>query len=350
MKKRISWLVLVLFMLSLVVTGCGGAKDAAPEKDAPTASEKKEPSKTYEIKIATWFDPSHPMVKSLEKFQEIVESKTEGNIKVKIFPSSQLGSEDTYIDSIKAGTVEMGVTGTMINTYAPLIAVAEKPYLFESWEHAEKAYFEEKVGDIMAEGIIDKAGFRVLGWAVNGWRMLSSSKKIESFEDLKGLRLRVPNVPYYIKMAEAWGCNPTPMSFSELFTALEQKVVDGQDNPYATVRASSFYEVQPYMVHTGHLFTPCPWILNEKFYQSLPEDYQKIVTEAAEEAIKYNWEISKANEDADIQFLKEQGVEIVIPDAEFKAKLMDSQKVNDQWWFDKYPGAEELCKKIDSLK
>ncbi|KJS84471.1 MAG: hypothetical protein JM58_10670 [Peptococcaceae bacterium BICA1-8] len=351
MKKRnVVFLLLLVFTLSLVLTACGGAKQEAPAPASTSTDAKVEPAKTYEIKVATWFDPTHPLVKSLEKFKEIIETKTEGNVKVSIFPSSQLGSEDTFIDSVKAGTVEMGISGTMINTYAPLIAVAEKPYLFQSWDHAKRAYFDEKIGDIMAEGIIDKAGFRVLGESVNGWRMISSSKKINTFEDLKGLRLRVPNVPYYIKMAEAWGATATPMSLAELFTALEQKVVDGQDNPYATVKTSSFYEVQPYMVHTGHLFTPNFWILNEKFFQSLSEDYQKIVEDAAVEAILYNWKISQENEEADMKFLEEHGVKIVMPDEEFKTKLVESQKVNDAWWFEKYPGSEELVKKIDSLK
>jgi len=340
MKKRsTALLVLLVFSLSLVLTACGGSKSADSEG-----------AKTYEIKVATWFDPGHPLIESLELFKEKVEAGTDGNVKVSIFPSSQLGSEDTFIDSVKAGTVEMGISGTMINTYAPLIAVAEKPYLFESWEHAKRAYLEEGLVDIMAEGIIEKAGFRVLGASVNGWRMLSCSKPINSFEDIKGLRIRVPNVPYYIEMVEAWGATATPMSLSELFTALEQRVVDGQDNPYATVRASSFYEVQPYMVHTGHLFTPNFWILNEKFFQSLPEEYQTVITEAADEAIRYNWKISEEREEADKKFLEEQGVKIVMPDEEFRRKLVESQKVNDQWWFETYPGSEELVEFINSLK
>lgn len=347
MKKRsIALLVLLVFSFSLVLTACGGSKD----NSNASSNSGSQDSKTYEIKVATWFDPGHPLIESLEVFKEKVEAGTNGNVKVSIFPSSQLGSEDTFIDSVKAGTVEMGIPGTMINTYAPLIAVAEKPYLFKSWEHAKRAYLEENLLERMSEGIVEKAGFRILGASVNGWRMLSSSKPINTFEDIAGQRIRVPNVPYYIKMVEAWGATATPMSLSELFTALEQKVVDGQDNPYATVRASSFYEVQPYMVHTAHLFTPNFWIINEKFFQSLPEEYQKVVTEAADEAIKYNWKISEERENDDKKFIESQGVKIVMPDEEFRTKLIESQKVNDEWWFTNYPGSKELVEWIDSLE
>lgn len=344
MKKHFKLLALVL-MLTFTFTalaGCGSSQSG--DKDGTS-----EPAKTFKIKVANWYAPEHPQNKALAKFKEIVEDKSQGNITVEIYDNAKLGSEDVFIDSVKNGTVEMGVPGTMLSKDQPLISVAEIPFLFRDYDHAYKA-LNGPIGDKMTEGLIEKVGVRNLAWTVNGLRQMTSNKEIKSMNDFKGLRLRVPNVPYYVQMGNALGLVPTTMAFSEVFTAMEQKVIDGQENPYATIRASSFNEVQKYALETNHMFSPNEWIINEKFYQSLGAEYQKIVEDAAKEAAAYNWELAKQKENEDKEWLKQNGMTINVPDEAFRKQLVDSQKEVRQWFYQNYPGSEDLVKQIEALQ
>ena len=329
--------------MTMSIVGCGG-KDAKPA----AKSDAKEGT-TYTIKVANFYAADHPINLSVKKFQEIVESKTGGKIKVQNFPNSALGSEDVFIDSVKKGTVQIGIPGTMLSRDVPLFSIVEMPFLFSGWEHAQKVLTGPLAED-MNKPLIDKTGMRLLGVAVNGMRVISSSKPVNTYDDLKGLRLRVPNVPYYIEMVKAFGGVPTALALTEVFNALEQKVVDGQDNPYPTVRASKFYEVQKYMLESNHMFSPANWVINEKFLQSLPKEYQTIVLDAAKEAIKYNWEISMKKDQEDKKFLIDKGIKIVVPDKAFRDKLIDSQKGVYTWFYEKYPGTKELAEKIRAIK
>lgn len=338
-KKR--WMALALCMiLALTLVGCGGGSKKP---------EAAKPAETYTIKIANYYAADHPINQSVKKFQEIVESKTGGKVKIQNFPNSALGSEDVFIDSVKKGTVQMGIPGTMLSRDVPIFSIVEMPFLFSGWDHARKV-LTGPVAEEMNKPLIDKTGMRLLGVAVNGMRVISSSKPVNKYEDLKGLRLRVPNVPYYVEMVKAFGGVPTALALSEVFNALEQKVVDGQDNPYPTVRASKFYEVQKYLVESHHMFSPANWVINEKFFQSLPKEYQTIVLDAAKEALKHNWDISIQKDTEDKKFLQEKGLTIVVPDKDFRDKLIESQKSVYTWFYDKYPGTKELADKIRATK
>jgi len=336
---KILAMILILVFTMTAIVGCGS--------DGNTTGGDTQ-NKTFKIKVANWYAPEHPQNLALAKFKEIVEEKSEGNIIVEIYDNSKLGSEDVFIDSVKNGTVEMGVPGTMLSKDMPLLSVAEIPFLFRDYDHAY-AVLNGPIGDKMLEGMEAKIGVRNLAWTVNGLRQMTSNKELKSMEDFKGLRMRVPNVPYYVQMTEALGMVPTTMAFSEVFTALEQKVIDGQENPYATIRASSFNEVQKYVLETNHMFSPNEWIINEKFFQSLGPEYQKIVEEAAKEAAAYNWELAKKKEAEDKEWLKQNGMTIIEPDEAFKQQMIDSQKEVRQWFYDNYPGSEDLVKEIEAM-
>lgn len=306
-------------------------------------------AKTFKIKIATWYADGHPQIESLKLFKEIVEKESNKGIKVEIYPSSQLGSEEVFIDSVKRGTIEMGVPGIMTSKDLPKIAIAEMPFLFDGWEHAKKVFLGS-IGKEIADGYLEASGARVLGWTVNGFREISSNRLVASYSDLENLRLRVPGVEYYIKMAEGFGSNPTPMAFSELFNALETKVVDGQDNPYPTVRASGMWEVQPFLLESRHIFSPNLWIINDRFFNKLPAEFQELVQKAAVQAIAYNWDLSIKKDTEDAEWLKSQGLTITLPSEEFKEKLKNSQTQVYEWFYKNYPGTKELAYKIRAIK
>lgn len=338
MRKKGVALILVLMFALLAAAGCGG------QQSADQGGDKAAPAEKYTIKVADWYAPDHPQNVALGKFKEIVEEKTDGNITVEIYDNNKLGSEDVFIDSVKNGTVEMGVPGTMISKDIPAVSVCEMPFLFRDWDHAHDVLMGP-IGDEITKDFVEKAGFRSLAITVNGFREITANKPLNSMADFQGMRLRVPNVPYYIEMAKGLGASPVSLAFSELFTSLEQNVVDGQENPYATIRSSSFYEVQKYALETRHMFSPNFWIINEKFFQSLPAEYQQIVTDAAKEAADYNWQLSQEADEADKKILEDNGMTIVVPDAAFRQELVDSQTAARQYFYDNF-GVKELAEKI----
>jgi len=318
---------------------------------APFQAQAADPIKPeFIIKLANYYGPDHPMNQSVAVFKGIVEEKSGGKVKVQNFPNNALGSEDVFVDSVMKGTVQMAIPGTFVSRYVPEFAVPEVPFLFRDWAHAEKSLASGPIVEEMNKILVGKIGVRLFGVGVNGMRVISSSKPVNKFEDLKGLRLRVPNIPYYVEMAKAFGSVPTTMAMSEIFNALEQKVVDGQDNPYPTVRASKYFEVQKYMLESHHMFSPGNWVINEKFFQSMPKEYQQIVAGAAKSAIAHNWEISQKKDAEDKKFLQGAGLTIVVPDKEFRDKLMASQGNVLTFFYEKFPGTKDFADKIRAVK
>lgn len=306
-------------------------------------------SQSYTLKVATWHAAEHPITRGLQKFKELVESKTSGAVKVNIFPSSQLGPEDTYIDSIKKGNVEMGITGTLMGRDVPVINLGELPFLFNDWNHAKSVFFGP-IGQEMVAPLPGKAGVRLLSYFADGFRVISSNTDLSTFEKLKGMRLRVPNTPVYVQMAKGFGANPITMAFSEVFTAIESKVVDGQENPAATIRSSRFYEIQKQILDSKHMFSPRLLIINEALFQGMPPAIRDAVASAAREAAEFQWKISEEAEVADLEFMKKEGVKIVVPNAMYKQKLRDSQKAMYEWFFSQYPDAKPFFDRIRASK
>lgn len=337
MKKRFLVLMLIVSLVTMTFAACGGEKTGDTSSDSPV--------KVKTIKIAHWYAEDHPQHKSLLKFKELVEERSEGSLKVDIYPNSQLGSEDVFDDSVSQGTVEMGSAGTLIQKFVPKIAITEAPFLFEGWDDAE-AILTGEIGEFITEDLIEAADIRCLAITVNGFRQFSSNKSMETIDHFKGQRFRTPNIPHFIQMMEQLGSLAVPMAMSEIFTALEQKVVDGQENPYPTIHTSSFWEVQDYVLESNHMFSPNFWIMNNTFYESLTDKEREAVDSSIKEAAEYNWDISKqADEDAK-QFLIDHGVTVQIPDEAYKQALRDSQKPVYEWFFAEKEGSEEVVEKI----
>jgi len=222
------------------------------------------------------------------KFKQMVEERTNGQIVVEIFPNEQLGSEATMLQSVQSNIIEMTAGGSGIfASYNPQISILDLPYAFESFEQAWKV-LDGDFGKKLVEPLIDQK-IRVLAYWENGFRQITNNKgPIEKPEDLKGMKIRVPTIPYYVKTFEALGANPTPIAFGELFQALEQRIVDGQENPLTNIYNSKFYEVQKYLSKTNHLYGPLPLAISEDFWQTLSQEHQQIIQEAALEAAQFH--------------------------------------------------------------
>ncbi|PLT30623.1 TRAP transporter substrate-binding protein [Peribacillus deserti] len=315
MKKR-KWLGIassLTITAALLLAGCG--------KEEKTSGSGGAGGAVKTIKVAHYFAEDHPQNIALkEVFKKKVEEESKGKLKVQIFANSTLGAEKEFYDGVRNGTIEMGIPGLIMQADLPKMAVPEWPFLFRDFDHV-KSVLNGEIGKELTADMESKHGVKPLAWSANGFRMFSSNKPIEKMEDFKGFRVRMPNIPNYIKLGEALGANVSPMPISEVFTALEQKVVDGQDNPIATLRQSGWYEVQSHVLESKHMFSPNLYIINSKFWNGLTKDQQKIIETASKEAADYEFELLEKSYNEDKKFLKENKIKFTEPDAEFKKEM-----------------------------
>ncbi len=344
--KRLFAIVIAVAMV-FTLAACGGS--SAPASSAP-ASSGSAPAASSDsvktIKFAHWFAEDHPQHRSMLYLKDILEERSGGTLKLEIYPNSQLGSEDVYDQSVSQGTVEMGCAGTNIQTFLPKIGVTEAPFLFNDWADAE-ATLRGDAGAFVVDGLIEAGNMRCVAITVNGFREMSSNKPMYSMEDLKSQKFRTPNIPHFVQMMECLGATSVPMAMSEIFNALETKVVDGQENPYPTIYTSSFYEVQKYVLESRHMFSPNFWIINEAFYQSMSDNQRAVFDECIAEAAQYNWDISKDYDNEAKQAIADSGItEIIVPDAAFKQQMQDAMGPVYDWFYANKEGSEDFVKMI----
>ncbi|PMC34375.1 C4-dicarboxylate ABC transporter substrate-binding protein [Bacillus sp. UMB0899] len=245
------------------------------------------------------------------KFKELVEEKSEGKMKVQVYPNEQLGSEAEMIESVTFNDLQM-VAASAFSQYDQRISVFELPYLFDSYEQAW-SILDSEIGQQVAEPLLED-GLRVVAYFENGFRHVTSNKPIEEPEDLGGLKIRTPEFPLSISTFKAFGSNPTPMAFGELYMALQQGTVDAQENPIANTYASKFNEIQDYLNLTGHQYMPLPVAISEEFWQTLTPEEQEIIKSSASEAATFHREILRENEEKMISELQDAGMTVIQPD------------------------------------
>lgn len=248
------------------------------------------------------------------KFKAAFEQKTGGKHKVDLFPNGQLGSEEATVSNAQLGTLDFSILAiNNVTPFSPTVGVLTLPYVIQSAEEAKKLTTGE-VGKELTENTVRDAGVRIVGWAYSGFRVLTNSKKpVRTLEDLKGLKIRVPKNEIMIASYQAWGINPTPMAWSETFTALQQRVVDGQDNPYITVAAMKFNEVQKYVTNIRYVFSLEPLVVSEVVFKKQPADVQKAILEAGAEATEHSYQWLQATEDKIRKELVAKGMQITDP-------------------------------------
>ncbi|RVU32559.1 TRAP transporter substrate-binding protein [Neptunomonas marina] len=230
------------------------------------------------------------------KFIESLEEKTGGKHTAKLFLNGQLGSEQDTVNEAAIGTLDFSILASNnLAPFSPTLGILSLPYIFENLDQAQQTV-EGPIGAELVENTVRDAGVRILGWTYSGFRVLSNSKQpVQKLADLDGLVVRVPKNEIMIDTYKSWGINPTPMAWSETFTALQQKVVDGQDTPYTTIHAMKFGEVQKYISDLHYLFLLEPLIVSESLFQDQNEATQQAMLAAGKEATAYS-----------LQWLKEQ--------------------------------------------
>ncbi len=255
------------------------------------------------------------------RFAHVVDSLSQKRIKVQVYPAEQLGSELDMIRSIRAGIVEMTITGESMQNWAGSAAFLAVPYLIRDSDHL-KRIVEGEVGAYISEEMIEKIGVRPLAYLERGPRHLTSNRPIKTPDDLNGMILRVPNVPLFVKVWQALGAKPTPMAFSEVFTALQQGTVEAQENPYALINSAGLYEVQQYLNLTQHVISWIYVVIGEKQFRKYPNDIQQVLLEAARMMQDYHEREFQKQEVYLQKQLEKQGMTFIEPDMDaFRIKV-----------------------------
>jgi tripartite ATP-independent transporter DctP family solute receptor len=265
----------------------------------------------YTIKVGSIVSDTHPdMVVMKSTFVPYVEGKSGGRIKVELYPNGQLGGDRELTESVQMGTLQIALPATSVLAgFDKRYQVLDLPFLFTTREAA----FEALDGELGAKlnSLLPAKGFGCLGYIENGFRHITNNKKpVTQPDDLKGVKLRTMENAMHIAFFKRLGANPTPMSFGELYTALQQGTVDGQENPFTLIYESKFYEVQKYVSATGHVFSVVMLLSNKKFMDSLPDDLRKIVTDAAAEFVKEHRRVMPGAEDENMKVLRENGMAV----------------------------------------
>ena len=260
----------LLAAVTFMAIMAAGAAFAAPE---------------YTIKVGYIGSDTHPTMQAMKVFAKDVDAGSKGKIKVELYPNAQLGGDRELCEGVQMGTIQMAIPSTSaLAGFDKRIQVLDLPYLFTT----RKAAFDAVDGELgqKLNTYLSKKGFEVLGYQENGFRHVTNSKRpIKTPADLKGLKIRTMENPMHIAFFKELGANPTPMSWGELYTALQQGTVDAEENPYAMIDDGKFYEVQKYVSETGHVFSYEILIANKKFMGKLPADLRKVVVDAAHKAI-----------------------------------------------------------------
>lgn len=333
MMKAFTILATVLLGMGLVA--CGSNMVNKPAENGIT----------YTLKLGHLQNDNHPYAKGAEKFKEVAEKKSNGKIKVQIFGNSTLGNARDEIEGLQLGTIQMHIGSIApVANFAPKMGALSLPYLFRDREHAIKV-LDGPIGQAVAQGMEDK-GIVLLSYMENGWRHTTNNvHPIVKPEDFKGLKMRALESPVYVEMFKALGAQVQTIPFGELYTALEQKVVDGQENPLAQIATNKFYEVQKYLTLDGHTYDPAVVLISKKTLDSMPADLQQVVKDAAKEASDYERKFSEEQEKSYLDQLKKAGMQIV-ENPDKKAFQSAVQPVYDKFK-DKYG---DIVKKIADTK
>ena len=278
------------------------------------------------LKFAVAGPDTHPAVPGMKKFAEAVTAKSGGKIKVTLFLNSALGGDQAVVSAIKGGTVEMSVMNSgILASEAKELALFDFPFLFAN-EKESDAIVDGPVGKKM-HALLQEKGLVGLSYWELGYRHMTNSKRpLNKVEDIEGLKLRVIPNPINVDWVKALGANPTPLPFPEVYGALEQKAIDGQENPIAVIAANKFWEVQKYVALTNHQYNPQSVIFSKKVWDTLSPAEKKIIDDSSDEATKFQREQSRAAVAANVELLRKNGMTITQFSPAEVTKLRDKMK------------------------
>ena len=297
------------------------------------------------LKWAHVYETSEPFHTQSVWAAEEIEKRTNGRYHIDVFPASQLGKETDLNQGLTLGSVDMIISGSSFAARSfPPIGVTYYPYTFRDADHL-LAYTKSDIFKELAQGYQDKTGHHIVAVTYYGTRQTTSNRPIHSCAELQGLKMRVPDVPAYLAMPQACGANTAPIAFAEVYLALQNGTVEAQENPLTTIEAKKFYEVQKYIVLTGHIVDHLNTVLSKSLWAKLSDADRQIFTEVAQEAAERASKQIQAREVELVGFFKDKGLEVTEVDtAGFK------EAVAKNVTFEKFGYRKEDWDRIQAVK
>ena len=339
MKKILSF---VMIMSLLLLGACSG-------KEASSSSTENKTVKAKVMKLAVATSKDRSLTKGLYKFGEIVEKETNGSIKVQVYPDGQLGGDTVVFQGLKMGSIQGSTMSTgPIASFAPRFEVFDLPFLFKD-ESTAYTVLDGPIGDELLKDLPSQGVIGLNYWE-NGFRHLTNNvREVKKVEDVKGLKIRTLENQLHIDLWKELGANPTPMPYTELFTSLEQHIVDGQENPAGNVTTGNFYEVQKYLTKTGHIYNASVFMVSKKFWDTLSQKEKDVITKASIESRDYQRDLNQKESKEAFAILKEKGMVVTELSPAEKQKFADKVKPI----YDKYSpkiGKELVDKILEAVK
>ena len=289
---------------------------------SPAAAQK------LSLKFGHVGEPGSLFEASANEFARCSNAALGDKAEVQVFGSSQLGGDTELLQKLKLGQVDFALPSTVMSSVDPSFGVFEMPYIIKSREHMKRV--EGAVLESKLQPAAQAKGYRIIGVWENGFRHITNNKRpINKPEDLQGVKLRTPQGEWRLKMFQAYGANPSPMAFSEVFTALQTGVMDGQENPYTQIWSAKFQEVQKYLSITGHVYTPAYALVSERHYSALPDDVRSALDSCAQETQAYVYETAAKMETDLLDKLKAGG--IAVNEADKDAFIAASKPVYEEF-------------------
>ena len=277
------------------------------------------------LKLASTQNMDHPYMVGAQKFADLIKERTKGRITVKLYPSNQLGKgEREMTEGIQQGAIDLLVTSTgPLGGFSPSINILDFPFLFRDFKHVDLV-LDGAIGQKLLDDF-GKANIKALAFWENGFRNLTNSKgPVKKVEDAKGLKIRTMENKVHLAAWKAAGLNPTPMAWGEVFTALQQRVIDGQENPIAVFYSNKLWDAgQKYFSLTKHVYSPSPFLMSPKAFNAMPKEDQKLVLKTALEVAKFQRKLNRDAEEAKLQDMAKKGVTVTrdVDRASFKKAM-----------------------------
>src|SRR5438477_1817002 len=258
----------------------------------------------------------HPVTEGGQKFADLVSQKSGGKMQVKLFPGGVLGGDVQVLSAVQGGTIDMtSMNSGILQGQVKEFAIVDFPFLFNDAKEAD-AVLDGSIGKALADKLPEK-GLVHLAYFDLGFRNITNSRRaIKTADDIAGLKIRVIQSPIYIDTFAALGANPVPMPFPEVYPALEQKTIDGQENPFTVIEANKFQEVQKYLVGSRHIYNPQTMMISKKTWDRLNKEEQAVLMSAAKEAQAYQRKVSRDAQDVALGNLKQKMEYTELPPAE----------------------------------
>lgn len=286
----------------------------------------------------------------MEHFKYELETRSKGEIEVRLFPASTLCGEEDMSDHVRRGTVEVGLMGGLLRKEEPRVTSMEMPFLLKNWEHARKVYMGDGPALLLGD-YSRRTNVQVKGFFANGFRHISSRFPVRKLVDFKDLKLRVPLNDVFIRTFRALGSQPVPVPLSEMYIALKERVVNGQDNPLSTVRGMNLPSVQANILETSHMFSAAAILVNGRFFKSLPRNLQTLFDECLAASVLLNWELAEQDDIESKKDLLAAGMFLWPVDEALRAELKKAMEPVYIWFYEEVPGSaafEGYCRLVEN--